>query len=274
MNKFNIAIVFSAVVLIYACTPYEEDGIDLPDGPSATFSWSYLENDSNRVVLTGLSSEDSFLHLWEFGNGLTSVLESDTAFYPQAGEYEVTYTVHNAGGMSQSSQMVSISQTLELPCDGELELLTGCDNQKTWVFSSEIAAIAVGPDPYSTSWDSSPQGGLVDEQYDDSYQFSFDGEFIYNNNGGTVNPYEGYVVNELEVPELTFLYSEGTGTSGENQIIIPTVDEFCWFIGTWDSGPAYDIVELTETRLVLHSTQRNGDCTQGDGFFTYIFVAQ
>jgi PKD repeat protein len=100
MNKFNIAIVFSAVVLIYACTPYEEDGIDLPDGPSATFSWSYLENDSNRVVLTGLSSEDSFLHLWEFGNGLTSVLESDTAFYPQAGEYEVTYTVHNAGDVT------------------------------------------------------------------------------------------------------------------------------------------------------------------------------
>ena len=171
MNKINIAIVLSAVVFIYACTPYEEDGIALPDGPSATFSWSYLENDSNRVVFTGLASEDSFLHLWEFGNGVTSVLESDTAFYPQAGEYEVTYTVHNAGGMSQSSQIISILQTLELPCDGDLELLTGCDNQKTWVFSSEIAAIAVGPDPYSTSWYSSPQGGLVDEQYNDSYQF-------------------------------------------------------------------------------------------------------
>ena len=116
MNKFNLAIVFSAVVFIYACTPSEEDGIELPEGPSATFSWSYLENDSNRVVFSGLSSEDSFLHLWEFGNGLTSVLESDTAFYPQAGEYEVTYTVHNAGGMSQSSQTISISQTLELPC--------------------------------------------------------------------------------------------------------------------------------------------------------------
>ena len=274
MNKFNLAIVFSAVVFIYACTPSEEDGVELPEGPSATFSWSYLENDSNSVVFSGLSSEDSFLHLWEFGNGLTSVLESDTAFYPQAGEYEVTYTVHNAGGMAQSSQTISISQTLELPCEGNLALLTGCDNQKTWVFSSEIAAIAVGPDPYSTSWFSSPQGGLVDEQYDDSYQFTFDGGYIYNNNGGTVNPFEGYVVNELAVPELTFLFSEGTGTSGENQIIIPTVDEFCWFIGTWDSGPAYDIVELTETRLVLHSTQRNGDCTQGEGFFTYIFVAQ
>ena len=66
MNKFNLAIVFSAVVCIYACTPSEEDGIDLPDGPSATFSWSYLENDSNTVAFTGLSSEDSFLHLcWE-----------------------------------------------------------------------------------------------------------------------------------------------------------------------------------------------------------------
>ena len=94
------------------------------------------------------------------------------------------------------------------------------------------------------------------------------------NRNRTINPYEGYVVNELTVPELTYQFTEGTGTSGENQIIIPTVDEFCWFIGTWDSGPAYDIVELTETRLVLHSTQRNGDCTQAEGFFTYIFVAQ
>ena len=61
MTKFNLAIVFSAVVSIYACTPSEEDGIDLPNGPSATFSWSYLENDSNTVALHVAKAHDQYI---------------------------------------------------------------------------------------------------------------------------------------------------------------------------------------------------------------------
>ena len=110
----------------------------------------------------------------------------------------------------------------------------------------------------------------MDAQYDDSYQFTFDGDYLYTNNGGTVNPYEGYIVSDLEVPPLTYTFLEGTGTSGENQIVIPS----CWFIGVWDSGPTYDIVELTEETLILHGRIQNGDCTAGDGYFTLTFSAQ
>jgi PKD repeat protein len=220
------------------------------------------------VVVTSLAA-DGFLHFWDFGNGRTSSLASDTAYYPQAGTYEISYNVYNAGGSDEASVEVTIENTLELPCEGTLALLTGCDNQKTWYWSQVAGAISVGPTPYATEWYASPAGGLVDEQYDDTYKFTFDGAYIYDNNGGTVNPFEGYVVSALEVPELTWYLSEGTGTSGEDQIILPA----CWFMGVWDSGPAYDIVELTENSLILHGKIQNGDCSAGDGYFTLSFSA-
>lgn len=261
-----IAIAFAA---LQGCRPYEQDGIDLPAGPEANFSWEYVAGDSNRVAVSS-NSADGFLHFWEFGNGLTSTLRQDTAYYPQAGTYGITYTVNNAGGMAQATDSVVIANTLELPCEGPLALLTGCDNQKTWAWSSISGAISVGPIPYSTEWYTSPAGGLVPEQYDDTYQFTFDGEYLYNNNGGTVNPYEGYVVSALEVPAMNFTFLEGSGTSGEDQILLPS----CWFMGVWDSGPTYDIVELTEETLVLHGRIQNGDCTAGEGYFTLTFSAQ
>jgi PKD repeat protein len=265
--------ILAGAALIAACNPYEDVGIELPGGPSAAFDHAFVENadgtiDSNRVVVTSLAA-DGFLHFWDFGNGRTSSLASDTAYYPQAGTYEISYNVYNAGGSDEASVEVTIENTLELPCEGTLALLTGCDNQKTWYWSQVAGAISVGPTPYATEWYASPAGGLVDEQYDDTYKFTFDGAYIYDNNGGTVNPFEGYVVSALEVPELTWYLSEGTGTSGEDQIILPA----CWFMGVWDSGPAYDIVELTENSLILHGKIQNGDCSAGDGYFTLSFSA-
>lgn len=256
-------------IVFVACQPFTEEGIDLPNPPAASFDWSFVDGDENRVVFESTSS-DGFLHFWDFGNGQTSNATSDTIFYPVEGSYEVSYAVHNAGGKGTATATINIAQTVDLPCEGTLALLTGCDNQKTWIFAQDEGAISVGPDPYSTGWYSSPASGLVVEQYDDSYQFTEDGAFVYANNLSTINPWEGYISNPLEVPELTYLLSEGTGTSGEDQIILPA----CWFMGTWDSGPVYDIVELTETRLVIHGAVQTGECTTGDGFFTFIFEAQ
>ena len=258
-----------AGMIIHSCKPFTEEGIDLPNPPSASFNWSFLDGDENRVVFESTSA-DGFIHFWDFGNGQTSNALVDTIFYPQAGAYEVTYSISNAGGMGSSEQTVNIAQTVELPCDGTLELLTGCDNQKSWVFAQDEAAIGVGPDPYSISWYTSPAAGLVPEQYDDVYQFTADGGFVYDNAGGTINPWEGYVSQPLDVPELTYQLLPGAGTSGEDQIILPA----CWFMGTWDSGPVYDIVELTDTRLVIHGAIQDGSCQTAEGYFTFIFDAQ
>lgn len=274
----------SAIIALVGCQPSVEEGIELPPAPSANFEWDFmvytdstgsLAVDSNRVVFNSLTDE-GFLHFWDFGNGLTSNEKTDTAFYPQAGEYEATYSVYGPGGSGVASADISIANTVELPCEGTLALLTGCDNQKTWIFSGEAGAISVGPTPGSTEWYSSPLAGLVPSQYDDSYQFTVDGHYFYNNSGTTINPFEGYVETELAVPDtLSYILVEGAGLNGEYQFYLPPDDTgFCWFMGVWDCGPTFDIVELTEDRLVVMAPIQNGDCSPGVGFFTLIFSAQ
>jgi hypothetical protein len=282
--KLAAALSVTAFLIVQGCKPYEEEGIDLPGAPSASINWNFIDAvdslgqvvgiDSNRVFVSAAPVEGAFLHLWDFGNGQTSDQTSDTAYYPQEGDYTIRYSVHTAGGMGQASETINIAQTLELPCEGNLALLTGCENQKTWKISEEIGAISVGPDPYSTEWYASPPAGLETFQYDDRYQFTEDGVYIYNNNGSTMNPFEGYVETEIAIDPTAYFMSEGTGTSGEDQISLSSFSEtVCGFMGVWDSGPVYDILELTEDRLVIHGSIQTGDCQQGDGWFTLTFVA-
>lgn len=285
LNFSFAALTIAIVVMLTQCAPYEEEGIDLPGAPVASIHWNFIDAldslgvvigvDSNRVALSADAVEGSFLYLWDFGNGVTSDQQADTAYYPQEGDYEITYSVHTAGGMGQASATVTIAQTLELPCEGTIALLTGCENQRTWKFSEETGAISVGPVPYATDWYSSPPGGLDAWQYDDRYQFTEDGVYIYNNNGSTTNPFEGYVETELAIDPSTYFLAEGTGTSGEDQVNLGAFSEtICGFMGVWDSGPFYDIIELTEERLVVHGPIQTGDCQQADGWFTLIFVPE
>ena len=45
-------------------------------------------------------------------------------------------------------------------------------------------------------------------------------------------------------------------------------------MGVWEAGPTFDIVELTEDRLLVSAPIMNGDCTNGEGYFTLYFAAQ
>ena len=107
-------------------------------------------------------------------------------------------------------------------------------------------------------------------QYDDQFCFYFEGsKFLYMNNGLTVDPWNGYVAVGFTPPtNLNWLISKGTGDAGLDQIILPAGT----FIGTWDSGPVYDIAKLTETELVLRSTITNKDGTPGTGWFEFTLV--
>ncbi len=286
MNKYVtlVAIAFGvALCSLPGCKPYEEEGISLPGAPTASISWSFIEAvdslgqaagiDSNRIEFAAADVEGAFLQLWDFGNGETSDKQLDTAYYPVEGDYNVSYSVHTSGGMGLASETISIDQTLELPCAGTLALLTGCDDLKSWKLSNEAGAISVGPDPYSTEWYASPADGHTDWQVDDRYQFTEDGVYLYNNNGSTMNPFDGYVETEMIVEPTTYFLTEGTGISGEDQISLsPFSENLCGFMGVWDSGPVYDILEITENRLVIHGPIQTGDCQQAEGWFTLIFV--
>ena len=111
-----LALLFFAV----GCKPSVDEGIELPTSPTASFDWEYLYvdtaatpyTDSNRVVFT-YQAEEGFLHFWDFDNGLTSNEVTDTTFYPQAGDYEVSYSVYSAGGSGVATAMIPIANTVE-----------------------------------------------------------------------------------------------------------------------------------------------------------------
>ena len=114
--------------------------------------------DSNRIVVEADASEDVFIHLWDFGNGQISHDPVDTMVYYVEGKYGISYQGHAPGGMAYFADSVTIEKTLELPCEGTLALLTGCDNPKSWKFAPDAGAIAIGPDR-STLWYASPADG-------------------------------------------------------------------------------------------------------------------
>jgi len=296
--EFKYFFLFAVVTAIglLGCNPYMEDSPGLPGKPTGEVMWSWLPDtidgvpgiDSNRIVVSAETSDDVFIHLWDFGNGKTSYAAQDTFTYYAEGTYGLSYQGHAEGGMIRFQDSVSIERTIELPCEGTLALLTGCDNPKTWKLSPEAGAIAIGPEFGSTEWYSAPQGWQVpasptdniDFQTDDRWTLTEDGQFLYNNNGSSMNPFDGYIETPMTVEPSTYTLELEAGIGGEDVFTVNGLTteaaEICGWMGVWDSGPTYTITELTEDRLVLSALQQGGDCINpvGSGYFTLIFVTE
>ena len=264
------------LLALAACAPFEEDDIALPAPPAAPiFSVAYLSDDSNRVVVTNLST-GFFDHTFDFPGGLPAKSKRgvDTVFYTKAGDFVVTLyaAVEGGGGVSQSSKVVSISKDATALCDPMVSLLTGnCEAPgRCWTFTHAAEAVRVGPTPGSKEWYKSPVNGLQDAQYDDQFCFYFAGsKFQYMNNGLTVDPWNQYAAVPFTPPtNLTWFISKGSGDGGKDQIVLPPGA----FIGTWDSGPVYDIAVLTDTEMVLRSPLRKQDGTPAQGWFEFTLV--
>lgn len=245
------------LLALAACTPYEEPDVELPGTPEApAFSAEPLAGDPNRIVVKDLTT-DFFSRVWSFPGGTPSQSAKaiDTVFYPDKGDYTITlYAAKNGGaGVSQGTKTVNIANDAQPSCDPQTALLTGdCGaGGKCWTLSHAAGAVKVGPTYGSSEWYTSPVNGLQAAQYDDDFCFYFPGlHFQYNNNGKTVDPWNGYQAVPFTPPtDLTWVYSKGTGQNGADQIILPTGA----FLGVWDSGPVYDIVTLTENDLVVRT---------------------
>jgi len=267
----KISFFFALMLFIAACAPYEPGDISLPALPAPpAFSITFVSGDSNRVVVTD-NSTGYFERLWDFGGGIPakSVRSLDTIFYPTAGTYTVTLygSAQGGAGTAQTVKVVNITKDATAQCDPQVGLLTGeCEAPgKCWTLSPVAGAVRVGPNPGSSEWYTSPVNGLQAAQYDDRFCFYFDNShFQYNNNGGTVDPFNGYIVVPFNAPsDLTWFISKGSGGGGADQIVLPAGA----FLGVMDSGPVYDIVSLNENEMVLRSKILNGT-----GWFDLTFV--
>ncbi len=273
-HKYFFLLLFAAIMVLSACEPSIDEDIVIPALPEApVIAIEVSPDDPNKIIIRDLS-DDFFARVWDLPGGTpaTSTLQVDTILYQKQGDYEIT--LHAAkvggGGTSMVKQMVSFEMDAVVDCSDEINFLTGgCDNPsgKCWTFSRVAGAVAVGPDPGSSEWFSSQENGLQDAQYDDSFCFTFEGSsFQYDNNGQTVDPFNGFAPVDFDPPtDLTYFLQEGGGGNGETRIVLPEGS----FIGVLDSGPLYDIILLTETELVLRSQILNSE-----GWFDLHFVAR
>ena len=258
-----------------ACAPDRDDEFNLPPTPMAPqFTAKLLEGDSNRIVVTNLS-DGNFQLLWDLhgGNPKTSNQTKDTILYSDAGDYTITLFVSKGDGSGtvSASQKITIVKDAPLVCSPKLALLTGCGSAgKCWTFSTAPGAVKVGPTYGDFSWYTSPANGLQDAQYDDSYCFTFL-HFVFQNanSGQSVNPWNGYAVENYDPGISEFQYLEGTGLGGRDQIIIPD-DQF---MGTWDTDNVMDVESLSENELII----RARICAQdgvpaAEGWFELTFV--
>ena len=233
-------------LLFAACEPFQEPDIPLGTPPATPeFSVEMMPGDSNTFIVKDLSS-GNFTRVWDFGENAdgqrplkqTSRLAIDTVTYLKAGDYTITLYVsaESGGGTSQNSKSINVANDAQTGCSGTVALLTGdcLPAGRCWAFSQDAGAITVGPAPGDGSWFTSNAGSLPPEQSDDAYCFFLDGsEFQYNNNGATINPYNGYVAEPITIPpDMTWTYSPGTGLNGNDQVILPTGS----FMGTMNAS--------------------------------------
>ena len=271
----NIFLLLISLSCFIACDPQRDDGIQLGPSPDAPlFTAKVMDTDSNRVIVTS-QSDGNFQLLWDLPGGIpkSSNKAVDTILYTDIGEYTITLYASKAdgNGTSSSSQKVQILRDAPLECNDKLELLTNCGSQsKGWTFTHAAGAIKVGPEYGDFSWYTSPEDGLQDAQYDDVYYFTFLHFVFQNSNGGqSVNPWNGYAAEDYDPGISEFLYLEGTGTDGRDQIIIPD-DQF---MGTWDTDNVMDVMTLTENELVVRARIRAQDGTPAaQGWFDLTFV--
>lgn len=277
MNISRFACLASCILVLMACDPMIDDDISLgplPDAP--VFSVEMVPGDSNRVVVTDLSTE-FFDRLWvlDGGDPVVSKEASDTVFYAKAGTYTIELHASSltGNGTAVSSQTVTILRDAEVACDDKVSLLTGeCGPQaRCWTFTDAAGAVSVGPVYGSTEWFSSQEGGLQAEQYDDDFCFLFeDRTFIYDNKGLTIDPWAGFVPVEYDPPAATWSFKEGTGMNGADQIVLSEGA----FMGVWNTDNVLDVIVLTEDELIVRTPLIEEDGSIGEGWFELKFVAR
>lgn len=143
---------------------------------------------------------------------------------------------------------------------------------KSWKYSDTPDAIMVGTAPQMGEYYS---GSAAPEQENDRFTFFANGAFHYETQGDVLNAYDFYNSEELEFDMAGFAFLEGTGWNGADQVVLlnGAFGFGCPFIGVMDSGPYYDILELTEETLVLSAPVNDVNCQATQEFFTLRFEA-
>ncbi|MBK8081973.1 MAG: PKD domain-containing protein [Saprospiraceae bacterium] len=270
---YSIGVIF---ILLQSCTPdrINENSIDgTPNVPD--FTITPLADNPNKLVVTSLAT-DAFQIFWDAPGGTpkSSKRLSDTILYTKKGTYTISLYASSTDGSGTAvkTKTITLENDAALECNSKIAMLTGdcLPSGKCWTLAQEAGAVKVGPTYDDFSWFTSTAGGLQPAQYDDRFCFTFEGLVFENrNNGTTINPWDGYKVQNVDHGISDFIFSEGTGISNRDQIILQDNQ----FVGVWDSDNVLDIVTLTADKLVIRARLRaqNGT-TAAEGWFELTFA--
>lgn len=275
MKITKILMALLVLGLFTQCQEDEDFSLDgaLPEKPA--FTLEAVPDDPNRFVYTDLS-DGNFTRLWEFGENAqpkTSVSQKDTVLFKKKGMYTVRLHISasDGSGTAFSEETITIAEDAALGCTEILASLTNDCASKCWRMSDAAGSVSVGPTPFSSEWFSSSELELT--QLDDVWCFDAE-SFIYDyqNNGSSFSACQGYIEDENYpfISGISFEFIEGGGEGGLDRIVL--TDEAAW-MGVEDSGPIYDISEVSSTKLVLLAPIKPCDGAASNGFFTLIFEA-
>lgn len=247
---------------------------DLPAKPN--FTIDSVPGDKNRFIYTDLSS-GNFTRVWEFGDDAkpsTSILKSDTVFYSKAGDYTIKLHIsaQDGNGTNFNSQEIKVLTDAPISCNDILDKLSNGCTRKCWRFSTEDGAVKVGPEPFSGEWFTS--NSLEPTQLDDLWCIDFEnGKFEHITQGSAFSACQGYieVIDYPVPPDAGFEYEPQAGVLGFDRLIL--TEEGSWF-GIEDSGPVYDIISVSDTKLELLAPLKPCDNSVTPGYFTLTFVPE
>lgn len=259
--KFSNLIYILIVFAFVACEP-ELDEKEPLGTPPTNVSFSAAEEADNTFTFTN-TTEGTFIHQWDLGNGMTAEGSVVMVQYPMAGTYTVVLTAFNDGGFATTSQDVVVAEDIAIDCgsDATFEMLTNCD-QKVWKLDDAAGAFFVGPNPDESWWTSSETEITARPcAWDDEWIFTVEGEMIYDTKGQIwAEDYMGFnfeCVEDSALPEALQPWASATNPfalvpGAPYQIALSGVGAFIGLpkatngaeVTSPVNGNTYDIIEI------------------------------
>lgn len=125
-----------------ACLP-ESGEETLGPAPTASFTVKEIEGEVNKYLLTS-TSENVFMYFWNINGDFEEGKATDTVYFAKAGEYDVTLRVVGAGGISETSESVSVAETDPDFCSGNHKFAITANTLKVTGLGAHLGLYKVG----------------------------------------------------------------------------------------------------------------------------------
>ena len=180
----NLVGLAALILVMFACSPQMEDGIDIGPAPTADqLDFTITKGATDFKFVLANTSQLTGIPSWDLGNGSKSTETSPTANYPLPGTYTITMTLVTRGGTTSITKTVTQTKTdysiFDDPKFINLSGGTSVTAGKTWVLDS-LAQGHLGVGPAGSAglewWSAAPLAKqAVKVLYDDEINFKITG---------------------------------------------------------------------------------------------------